>query len=96
MDLSITHRATLEDRPDAQMGETLIAHHHAGAARRIETAQPGVHFLVDRRARPVMTEGGTLMRDVEAAFAAGGAERGARRRFLNTPRTVWPRCHAAP
>lgn len=101
MDLSITYRTTLEDRADAPLGETLIAYHHASATWRIETAQPGIHFLVDRRAGRalmvmerrsaflVMTEGGTLMQDVEAAFAAGGAERGAQQRVLNTPCTVW-------
>lgn len=101
MDVAITYRATLEDRADAPTGETRMAYHVASASWRIEPAQPGIHFLVDRRANRavmvmdrrraflVMTEGGTLMQDIEAAFAAGTVERGGQLRILNTPCTVW-------
>jgi hypothetical protein len=101
MDIAVTYRATLEDRADAPLGETRIAYHLASATWRIQPAQPGIHFLVDRRAGRalmvmerrraflVMTEGGTLVQDVEAAFAAGTAERGGQLRILNTPCTIW-------
>lgn len=101
MDVAVTYRATLEDRADAPTGETRIAYHVASATWRIDPAQPDIHFLVDRRGNRalmvmdrrraflVMTEGGTLVQDIEAAFAAGTVERGGQLRILNTPCTIW-------